>query len=65
MEKKSGLTMLIRVTVFYLVFTLIELVLDMSTGIHWTSARDLNDLLGWIAIGLLWVWFFVDQFRKK
>lgn len=65
MKKKFGLKQLILVTVFYLVFTLIELALDNVTGIHWTSPRDLNNLLGLIAIGLLWIWYFVDKFRNK
>ena len=65
MKKQFGLKQLILVTVFYLVFTLVELGLDLATGIHWTSPRDLNTWLGLIAIGLLWIWYFVDKIRKK
>ena len=65
MKKQFGLKQLILVTVFYLVFTLVELGLDLATGIHWTSPRDLNNWLGLIAIGLLWIWYFVDKIRKK
>ena len=64
MKKKFGLKQLILVTVFYLVFTLIEVAMDDFTGIHWTSPRDINNLLGLIAIGLLWIWYFVDKLRK-
>lgn len=64
MKKQFGLKQLILITVFYLVFTLIEVGLDQITGSHWTSPRDVNNLLGLIAIGLLWIWFFVDKFRK-
>ena len=65
MKKKFGLKQLILVTVFYLVFTLIELVLDHFTGSHWASPRDLMNILGLIAIGLLWIWYFVDKIRNK
>lgn len=65
MKGKFGIKQLILLTVFYLVFTLIELGIDRFTGIHWTSPRDFNNLLGLIAIGLLWIWYFVDQFRNK
>ena len=65
MKKQFGLKQLILVTVFYLVFTLIELGLDQATGIHWTSPRDFKNWLGLIVIGLLWVWYFVDKLRKK
>ena len=65
MKNMSVLKQLVLITVFYLVFTLIELLLDGWTGIHWTSPRDVNNWLGLIAIGLLWVWYFVDKLRKK
>ena len=65
MKKQFGLKHLILITVFYLVFTLIEVALDQITGIHWMSPRDINNLLGLIAIGLLWIWFLVDTFRKR
>ena len=65
MKEKFGLKQLILVTIFYLVFTLIEFGLDELTGIHWTSPRDINNLLGLIAIGLLWIWYFIDKFRNK
>ena len=65
MKNKFGLKQLIILTGFYLGFTLIELAPDRATGIHWTSPRDFNNLLGIIAVGLLWVWYFVDKFRKK
>ena len=62
--KKFGLKQLIILTVFYLGFTLIELAMDHFTGVHWTSPRDFNNTLGLIAVGLLWVWYFADIFRK-
>ena len=65
MNKKFGLKQLILVTVFSLAFTIIELILDRFTGIHWTSPIDFNNLLSLVAIGLLWVWYFVDKIRKK
>ena len=65
MKEKFGLKQLIILTAFYLAFTLIELVMDDVTGIHWTSPRDFNNILGLIAVGLLWIWFFVDKLRKK
>ncbi|MBO7252982.1 MAG: hypothetical protein J6V25_10210 [Oscillospiraceae bacterium] len=65
MKEKFGLKQLILLTVFYLVFTGIELAMDHFTGIRWTSPRDFNNLLGLIAVGLLWVWYFVDKFRNK
>ena len=65
MKKKFGLKQLILLTVFYLVFTLIEVAMDDFTGIHWTSPRDVNNLLGLIAIGLLWICYFADKFRKE
>jgi len=65
MKKEFGLKQLIILTVAYLTFLLIDLAIDYSTGIHWTSPRDLNDILGLIAVGLLWVWYFVDKFCKK
>jgi len=65
MKDKFGLKQMILLTIAYLAFVLIDLVIDKSTGIRWTSPRDLNDLLGLIAIGLLWIWYFVDRFRKK
>ena len=65
MKKQFGQQQLILATVFYLVFTLIELCLDQATGIHWTSPREINNLFGLIAIGLLWIWYFVDNIRKK
>jgi len=63
--KKFGLKQLIILTAFYLVFTLIEVRMDDITVIHWTSPRDINNILGLIAIALLWVWYFADKFRKK
>ena len=65
MKEAFGFKQLILLTVFYLVFTVIELALDKFTGIHWPSPRDFNNILGLIAIGLLWVWYFVDKLRKK
>jgi len=65
MKGKFNLKHLVLITVFYLIFTLIELAMDDWTGIRWTSPRDFNHLLGLIAIGLLWIWYFVDKFRKK
>ena len=65
MKKMGGLKYLMTATVFYLVFTLIELAMDNFTGIHWTSPRDFNNILGLIALGLLWIWYFVDKFRRK
>ena len=65
MKNISVLKQLVLITVFYLVFTLIELALGDWTGIHWTSPRDVNNWLGLIAIALLWIWYFVDKLRKK
>ena len=65
MKEKFNLKHLILITVFYLVFTLIELALDDRTGIRWTSPRDFNNFLGLIAIGLLWIWYFIDKLRRK
>ena len=65
MKEKFGLKQLIILTAFYLVFTLLEVLMDDLTGIHWASPRDFENLLGLIAVGLLWVWYFVDKFRKK
>lgn len=65
MKEKFGLKQLIILTAFYLAFTLIEVVMDDVTGIHWTSPRDFNNILGLIAVGLLWIWFFVEKLRKK
>ena len=56
---------LILLTVFYLAFVLVELAMDEFTGIHWTSPRDFTNILGLLAIGLLWVWYLVDKLRKK
>jgi len=39
--------------------------MDKFTLIHWTSPRDFNNLLGLIAIGLLWIWYFADKLRKN
>ena len=65
MKEKFGLKQLILLTAVYLAFVLIDIAIDKSTGIRWVSARDLNDYLCLIALGLLWVWYFVDKFRKK
>jgi len=56
---------LILLTAAYLAFVLIDLAIDKSTGISWVSSQDLNDYLGLSAVGLLWVWYFVDKFRNK
>ena len=65
MKEKFGLKQLIILTAFYLAFTLIEVIMDDVTAIHWTSPRDFNNILGLIAVGLLWIWFFVEKLRKK
>ena len=65
MKGKFNLKHLVLITVFYLVFTLTELAMDNWTGIHWTSPRDIQNWLGLIAIGLLWVWYFADKIRNK
>ena len=65
MKEKFGVKHLIFLTVAYLVLVLIELAMDNFTGIHWTSPRDFHNILGLIAIGLLWAWYFADKFRKK
>lgn len=65
MKEKFGLKQLILLTAAYLAFVLIDLAIDKSTGISWVSSQDLNDYLGLIAVGLLWVWYFVDKFRNK
>ena len=64
MKEKFGLKQLIILTVAYLAFVLIDILIDSSTGIRWVSARDINDYLGLIAVGLLWIWYFVDKFRN-
>ena len=65
MKGKFGLKQLILLTAAYLAFVLIDLAINKSTGIRWISPRDLNDYLGLIAVGLLWIWYFVDKYRKK
>ena len=65
MNGKFGLKELIQLTVLYLVFESFDLVITQYTGIHWISPRDFIDFLGLIAIGLLWIWYFVDKFRRK
>ena len=65
MKKKFNLKHLVLITLFYLIFMLIEFALDQWTGIHWTSPRDFTNFLGLIAIGLLWIWYFVDKHRTK
>ena len=65
MKQKFGLKQLILITVFYLIFTLIDIMLDKVTGVHWVSPRELNRLLSLIALGLLWIWYFVDRYRRK
>ena len=65
MKEKFGVKQLIILTAFYLAFTLIEVIMDDVTGSHWTSPRDFNNILGLIAVGLLWIWFFVEKLRKK
>jgi len=65
MKGKFNLKHLVLITVFYSVFTLIELAMDNWTGIHWTSPKDIQNWLGLIAIGLLWVWYFADKIRNK
>jgi hypothetical protein len=65
MIERFGLKQLIIVTVFTVLFTLIDLAVDSFTGIHWTSPRDLLDLLTLAALALLWIWYFVDKFRNK
>ena len=65
MKGKFGLKHLIILTVFYAAMMLTDFALDQFTGIHWTSPRDFNNILGLMAIGLLWVWYFVDKVRKK
>ena len=65
MKEKFGIKQLILATVFYLVFVIIEVAMDNFTGIHWTSPRDLKNILGLIAIGFLWIWYFIDKFRKR
>ena len=65
MKQKFGLKQLILITVFYLVFTLIDVALDEITGVHWTSPRDLSQFLSLIALGLLWIWYFADKYRRK
>ena len=65
MKQKFGLKQLILITVFCLIFTLIDITLDKVTGVHWVSPRDLNHLLSLIALSLLWIWYFVDKYRRK
>ena len=65
MNGKFGLKQLIILTVAYLAFVLIDLAIDHSTGIRWVSPREFMDYIGLIAVGLLWIWYFVDKFRRK
>ena len=65
MKDKPVLKRLILLTIAYLVFVLVDLAIDSATGVRWTSARDLNDILSLIALGLLWIWYFADKIRKK
>ena len=65
MNEKFGPKQLIRLTVLYLVFEGFDLVITQQTGVHWVSPRDFLDLLGLVAIALLWIWYFVDKSRKK
>ena len=65
MKHNFGLKQLILITVFYLIFTLIDVTLDKVTGIHWISPSDLNQFLSLIALGLLWIWYFADKYQRK
>ena len=65
MKGEFGLKQLVILTIAYLAFVLIDLAIDKSTGIRWVSPRDLNDYLGLVAVGLLWIWYFVDKSRRK
>ena len=65
MKEKFGLKQLVLLTIAVIAFELVDLAMESSTGIHWFSPRDFNELLGLIAVGLLWIWYFVDKIRKK
>ena len=65
MKEKFGLKQLILLTVAVIAFELVDLAIESSTGVHLFSPRDFKELLGLIAVGLLWVWYFVDKFRRK
>ena len=65
MKDKPVLKRLILISAAYLAFVLIDLAIDSSTGIRWTSPRDFNDILSLIALGLLWIWYFTDKIRRK
>ena len=65
MKGKFGLRQLILLTLAYLILYGIRLAIRHCTGIHWFSPSDFKELLSLIALGLLWVWYFVDKFRKK
>ena len=65
MKEKFGLKQLILLTAVYLTFELIDLSIDKATGISWFSPRNLNDYLGLVSVGLLWIWYFVDKLRRK
>ena len=65
MKDKFGLKQLTLLTAAYVAFELIDLAVSKATGIHHFSPRDFKELLGLIAIALLWIWYFVDRFRKN
>ena len=65
MKEKFGLKQLILLTAVYLTFVLIDLAIDKTTGISCFSPRNLNDYLGLVSVGLLWIWYFVDKLRRK
>lgn len=61
MKDKFGLKQLILLTVVYVTFELIDLAVSKATGINHFTPRDFKELLGLIAIALLWIWYFVDK----
>ena len=65
MKKTFGLKHLILLTVAVIAFELVDLAFERSTGVHWFSPRDFKELLGLIAVALLWIWYFADKFRRK
>ena len=65
MKEKFGLKQLLLLTAVSVIFELTDLAVKSSTGIHWFSPRDLKEFWELIAVALLWVWYFMDKFRRK
>ena len=64
MKKAFGSKHLILLTVAYVAFELVDLIISKSTGVNWFSPRDFKEVLALIAIALLWIWYFIDKIRN-